>query len=779
MQEPFLYLDEVISKAGPVGRAPKGARDASEKKLGKQATAALNKRPPARITNPKPTSFGPSARAPKTTANPSAPTTAPKVNWTKQQKEELRTEPKPIDCIYGGGEECRKHGGNEAKTHMPGSKSAINHAKAKAEELANAKKDEPTPEDQAAVEEQAQEPKVSDTQTPEQQVVSSGDKNPGLVSSTEAKKNQVTKKEVNASKIEEAKRKRSKDSAANASAFSYEILPAEEGDEGVWVKDKKTGFEYDITDDSVIPTEYTTLEQVHNDPKNILKEWTGDKEGDHGQEHRIAREIMRWKMGQRLDPEKAKKQEKKVEASKKEEAKATKEQMDQEKHEANLEKIKAQTDKIKAETGQSGKKTSTPKKKTESKKKTSSPKKTESKKKKTPAVKRAVDPEPKDKKSPYKKVTKKDKEGTQGAFRFGEKKKPPKPKTKKQIADENLDSRMKADQEAFKESFGKKEKSPQLSLDLGDDARSKVAASQKDKVAEKKKKLAEGSADSPPKGPKDNKGSKGEGTGSGKAAAKKKKLTISNLRERFNAGRVAGTRVGEAAADAQAGGYLLSAGVEYGVGGAIAAGQNLLRPGNRTTTSAPKKTTSRKKPTTGAEVEQSSMKSLPIYLDLQKAIQMPNAGGSTPDDKRARAQHISSYAKQPVGVANEGIVKEDDPDKGKRWAKDDDNSVQAEVDNELAVKKKDEEEEEEVKVNKAIHMLKSLNSGIREEVSKSVPNSLEASFMVEELGYDPLRVSKGLMFIKGRDRHRFNEWAHNRLSKSIASLAEVSGLTHE
>jgi hypothetical protein len=100
------------------------------------------------------------------------------------------------------------------------------------------------------------------------------------------------------------------------------------------------------------------------------------------------------------------------------------------------------------------------------------------------------------------------------------------------------------------------------------------------------------------------------------------------------------------------------------------------------------------------------------------------------------------------------------------------------VDEELKVKKEKEEEEKEDKpVDKSldpIGFLKSLNLSIQEELSYHLPNSMEALFMIKELEYDPILVSKGQLAITGKDRHRFNEWAHSRLSKSLISLTELT-----
>lgn len=250
----------------------------------------------------------------------------------------------------------------------------------------------------------------------------------------------------------------------------------------------------------------------------------------------------------------------------------------------------------------------------------------------------------------------------------------------------------------------------------------------------------------------------------------------------FNRGKGAGSSAGAAAATAEGAGGLAQA-IDYGSSGAVNAGHHLLsRDGRSTAATTP--TATKKAPAKGAEVEQSAMKtqkSLELYIDLDiiKAVQSPNIGTTTPTESRARIQHESSYAKRPVGVANEGIVTEDDPDQGKKWPHSDEDSVEADVDAKLKEKEEDEEETEDTTVEKSyfvapdpLAFLKSLNSEVREELKRVLPTDMEASFMVEVLGHDPALVSKGQTSITGKDRHRFNEWMHGRLSNSISSLNE-------
>jgi hypothetical protein len=247
----------------------------------------------------------------------------------------------------------------------------------------------------------------------------------------------------------------------------------------------------------------------------------------------------------------------------------------------------------------------------------------------------------------------------------------------------------------------------------------------------------------------------------------------------FDQGRAAGSAVGSAAATAEGAGGLASTVLNYGASGAVRSGHHLLQGDGKAAAAeaAPKKA-----PTKGAEVDQSSMKtakSLPLYLDLDilKAVNAPNIGNTTPTESRARIKHESSYAKRPVGVANEGIVTEDDPDEGKQWKHSDEDSVEADVDAKLNKEGKEDEDEDEEETEKALladpsSLLKSLNTEVRNELNRVLPSDNETSFMVDVLQYDPDLVSKGQKNIMGKDRHRFNEWMQGRLSKSISLLTE-------
>ena len=249
-----------------------------------------------------------------------------------------------------------------------------------------------------------------------------------------------------------------------------------------------------------------------------------------------------------------------------------------------------------------------------------------------------------------------------------------------------------------------------------------------------------------------------------------------NYAAKFNSGMEAGTRIGHAAATTAGAGGIASTTIDYASSGAVNAGHHLLSGGK---VEAPASSAA-KAPKKGAEVEQSSMKtekSLELYLDLDliKAVQSPNIGTSSPSGSRAKMKHEASYDKRPAGIASAGLVTKEDPDQ-KRKTSGGGETVSEDIDEKLKFKK---EEEEETDTEKSLvttpnptEFLKSLNHEVREELKMFLPNDMETAFMVDVLDYDPILVSKGQMSIKGKDRHRFNEWAQERLYKSISSLNE-------
>lgn len=289
------------------------------------------------------------------------------------------------------------------------------------------------------------------------------------------------------------------------------------------------------------------------------------------------------------------------------------------------------------------------------------------------------------------------------------------------------------------------------------------------------------------------------------AQAKEQKKRPIPYGRMMGAGYRAGQAAGEAASSPEAAAGAIDA-PAYAAAGASSIGQHLLHNRNVDKQNAEAKKQNDKTPKKGEEVKQSAMgKSLNLYIDLNKAA----AGGDTatqpvlsPEDEKRK--HEASYAKNPVGVANEGLVQnQDDNDEEeiekKFKSKDQQKYMHAAEERGEIPKKVVDEFDEKTKDFKdlpdhvkkktmkksltsglsdivaetftpSFDMLKSLNEEIHREIRKHTPSSLEAEFMVEVLGHDVSAVRKGLCFIKGKDRHVFNEWAAERLSKSISNL---------
>jgi hypothetical protein len=256
------------------------------------------------------------------------------------------------------------------------------------------------------------------------------------------------------------------------------------------------------------------------------------------------------------------------------------------------------------------------------------------------------------------------------------------------------------------------------------------------------------------------------------ATTKPEKGPSINWSSLFNRAQAAGQAAGKAAASPYGAGALGQQAISYATQGAVRGGHSLLKQSAKGTEQEQEtqETPRSRKSSKSARPEQSSMqasKSNELYLDIFKAVNLPTSGNVTESEKRAKIKYKDSYAKRPTGVMEEsGTLLEDDPDEGASWKHSDADSQESEVDKEL----KEEEKSKDKDAKKGLDILKSLNTAIRSEIDYYTPNELETQFMVEELGQDIRQVRKGLTSITGHNRHKFNEWVHSRLQKSVDSL---------
>ena len=162
-----------------------------------------------------------------------------------------------------------------------------------------------------------------------------------------------------------------------------------------------------------------------------------------------------------------------------------------------------------------------------------------------------------------------------------------------------------------------------------------------------------------------------------------------------------------------------------------------------------------------------------LFLDLRKAVAIPNTGTDAVPGPRAAREYKESFNKDHSGVTG-GDVSEDKPEVGKRWKADEhadddleeDRKRDTEIAQERGVVGKPVEE-----TKKALNILKSFTEDLKDQLNKSQPNEREIEYLTTECGYEYADVIKGRARITGRDRDLFNTWLHTRLRKSLQRLA--------
>ena len=139
-----------------------------------------------------------------------------------------------------------------------------------------------------------------------------------------------------------------------------------------------------------------------------------------------------------------------------------------------------------------------------------------------------------------------------------------------------------------------------------------------------------------------------------------------------------------------------------------------------------------------------------LYIDLNKAVNVPNMGQSTQGEEQSTRAHRNSYGKQPVGVMGGGS-QADDPDEGGDW-------------------NHPEEEDEEKSLDAAKDVIKSLRGRLSEDIRRYKPMSSEQQYLIEVLGYSESDVMKGLAKIGPVQCQGFHDWLCDRMKKSVDRL---------
>lgn len=160
-----------------------------------------------------------------------------------------------------------------------------------------------------------------------------------------------------------------------------------------------------------------------------------------------------------------------------------------------------------------------------------------------------------------------------------------------------------------------------------------------------------------------------------------------------------------------------------------------------------------------------------LYLnDINKAIaSTPNVSQDEEDEKQSTLAYDHSYTTVHPGVSGASDLP-DKPDQGKKW-KEEGETVEDEVESK---RKELTQESKQNKVTKATETLNDFNKSMSYHLSILRPNDLEVYFLTEILGYEEEDVYKGLATIRGKDRHRFDQWLCSRLTKSIDDILPKS-----
>lgn len=159
-----------------------------------------------------------------------------------------------------------------------------------------------------------------------------------------------------------------------------------------------------------------------------------------------------------------------------------------------------------------------------------------------------------------------------------------------------------------------------------------------------------------------------------------------------------------------------------------------------------------------------------LFLDLSKAVAVPNTGTDHVSEGRDARKYNESFARRGSGVLG-GDASPDDPEVGKKWRNSDEGGLEAEL--EEARKLDSEKAQEQGIVPKAKEeakkALQALTDRVSYELRAGVPNVREVEYLLSK-GHAYESIMKGQVHITGRDRALFNQWLHSRLVSSVDRL---------
>jgi len=153
-----------------------------------------------------------------------------------------------------------------------------------------------------------------------------------------------------------------------------------------------------------------------------------------------------------------------------------------------------------------------------------------------------------------------------------------------------------------------------------------------------------------------------------------------------------------------------------------------------------------------------------LYLDIHKAVTVPNVSTSPSDDRQASRAYKESFSRDHSGVSG---------------GEPDDHAISsnpADADADLEEDRKSDSQVAQERgivgkpVNKAINHLNDLAKSFNMIVETATISPLEYEYLTSEREYDPLDVRKGLVSIVGRERNMFNAWLVDRMRGAVSRL---------
>lgn len=167
-----------------------------------------------------------------------------------------------------------------------------------------------------------------------------------------------------------------------------------------------------------------------------------------------------------------------------------------------------------------------------------------------------------------------------------------------------------------------------------------------------------------------------------------------------------------------------------------------------------------------------------LYLDLSKGQGVTSVGTTTKREPQSIATYKESFVSSPSGVANDGAAY-DDPKVGKKWKHGESEDEALEEDREKRNKEAQDQNlvptPEEVGMKKAfdldaLDMVKSLTSGLRDQLNLHKLSATEVEFLHLVKGFSHEEIHRGTHVIAGKDRALFSNFLCEKALSAVDDL---------